>query len=173
MRRFALAGGSALRSRAIGLPRKLAATPGRSLVGPAKGAAAGKVAEVQAATEALLKSVPHDWATYETLCDADITCFEPEAVGYCAKGLPFHKFYFDLFGDKPAAFPPNTTLCDADIRILSGGKSAVMTYTRLVQKLDADGAPVTAKSNETRVFEQQGEGDAKKWVCVHFHRSPL
>mmetsp|Transcript_8980 Transcript_8980/g.20942 ORF Transcript_8980/g.20942 Transcript_8980/m.20942 type:complete len:170 (+) Transcript_8980:34-543(+) len=168
LRSVAVLGRSALRSHSVALPRKFASTSAKSPAGTA-----GKVAEVRAATEALLKSVPNDWAAYESLCDADITCFEPEAVGYCAKGLAFHKFYFELFGGKAASFPPNTTLCDEDIRILNGGKSAVMVYTRLVQKVDADGAPVTVKSNETRVFEQQGEGDAKRWVCVHFHRSPL
>ncbi len=50
------------------------------------------------ATKAILGSVPHDWDKYAKHCDTNMTCFEPEAVGYLAKGLPFHKFYFDLLG---------------------------------------------------------------------------
>jgi hypothetical protein len=37
-----------------------------------------------------------DWAAYEALCDASISCFEPEARGQLAVGMAFHKFYFDL-----------------------------------------------------------------------------
>ena len=44
-------------------------------------------------------------------------------MGYVAKGLKFHKFYFDLppaAGDAPAV-KPNVTLCDVHVRMLSGG----------------------------------------------------
>ncbi|MEI8022416.1 MAG: hypothetical protein WCH39_29675, partial [Schlesneria sp.] len=29
-----------------------------------------------------------DWATYASMCDASITCFEPEALGHLVEGLP-------------------------------------------------------------------------------------
>ena len=37
-----------------------------------------------------------DWATYEELCDPELTAFEPEARGQRVEGLDFHRFYFDL-----------------------------------------------------------------------------
>lgn len=33
--------------------------------------------------------VDHDWATYTSLCDERLTCFEPEARGQCVTGLEF------------------------------------------------------------------------------------
>lgn len=38
-----------------------------------------------------------DWkgAFSRTLCDAKMTCFEPETIGNLVEGLDFHKFYFD------------------------------------------------------------------------------
>ena len=61
-----------------------------------------------------------DWAKYEKLCDKNMTCFEPETVGYVAKGLNFHKFYFDLPSSAPAV-KPNVTLADVHVRMLTGG----------------------------------------------------
>ncbi len=61
-----------------------------------------------------------DWGKYEKLCDKNMTCFEPETVGYVAKGLNFHKFYFDL-PSSPPAVKPNVTLADVHVRMLTGG----------------------------------------------------
>jgi len=108
-----------------------------------------------------------NWDKYAELCDKHITCFEPESVGYVAKGLKFHQFYFDLPGDPPAV-KPNVTLADVHVRLLAGGDSAVVCYIRLIQKMGPNG-PETHKSNETRVFEKA----AGHWICVHFHRTPV
>jgi hypothetical protein len=44
--------------------------------------------EVLALTERLLGAIAAgDWATYEELCAADMTCFEPEARGHLVEGL--------------------------------------------------------------------------------------
>jgi calcium/calmodulin-dependent protein kinase (CaM kinase) II len=47
-----------------------------------------------------------------------------------------------------------------------GPDAAVVTFVRLQQKLKA-GAPVTAASEETRVWQKVGGA----WKHVHFHRS--
>lgn len=106
-----------------------------------------------------------DWATYASLCDASITCFEPEALGHLVEGLPFHKFYFDLPGSptKPAK---QSSIASPRVRLL--GDSAVVTYVRLVQRLDANGAPVSIAAMETRVWQKSAAG----WKHVHFHRTP-
>jgi len=123
---------------------------------------------VKRALDHLLETVSAgDWNKYEQLCDKKITCFEPESAGYVAKGLKFHKFYFDLPGDPPKV-KPNVTLADVNFRVLAGGDSAVVCYIRLIQKMGPDG-PETHKSNETRVFEKA----SGNWVCVHFHRTPV
>ena len=49
-----------------------------------------------------------------------LQCFEPETCGYVAKGLAFHKFYFDL-PCTPPAVKPNVTLADVHVRMLTGG----------------------------------------------------
>jgi calcium/calmodulin-dependent protein kinase (CaM kinase) II len=120
-------------------------------------------AEVLAANQRLLETIAAaDWNAYASLCDADITCFEPEARGELVSGLAFHKFYFDLGG--PAS-RKNTTMCSPRVHL--AGDMAVVCYIRLTQSLDAAGQPQTARSEETRVWRQTPHG----WKHVHFHRS--
>ena len=76
--------------------------------------------------------------------------------------MEFHRFYFGL--GKPSG-PRNTTLCSPHVRVL--GDVAVVSYVRLVQKLDAAGSPVTVAGEETRVWQKQHG----TWRHVHFHRS--
>ena len=106
-----------------------------------------------------------DWKGYEALCDDSITCFEPEALGQVVGGMAFHKFYFDLPGSptKPAK---QSTIASLHIREM--GTAAVVSYVRVVQKLDATGAPISTAAMETRVWEKKDSG----WKHVHFHRSP-
>ena len=106
-----------------------------------------------------------DWTAYAALCDSSITCFEPEALGHLVEGLPFHKFYFDLpaTATKPAK---QSSIASPRVRLL--GDAAVVTYVRLVQKLDGTGAPVTVSAMETRVWQKTAAG----WKHVHFHRTP-
>jgi calcium/calmodulin-dependent protein kinase (CaM kinase) II len=104
-----------------------------------------------------------DWAAYAELCDESITCFEPEALGHLVAGLPFHKYYFDL---PPGKTPKQSTIASPHVRVL--GDAAVVSYTRVVQKLDGQGSPVSAAAMETRVWQKTPSG----WKHVHFHRSP-
>jgi calcium/calmodulin-dependent protein kinase (CaM kinase) II len=112
----------------------------------------------------LVSIVSGDWQAYEKLCDASITCFEPEARGQLAVGMPFHKYYFELPGSpqKPAK---NVTMSQPHVRLM--GDAAVLCYVRLTQSLDAAGSPQTSRVEETRVW-QKINGD---WKHVHFHRS--
>ena len=109
--------------------------------------------------------VSGDWKTYESLCDPSITCFEPEARGQLAVGMPFHKYYFDLPGtpQKPAK---NVTMSQPHVRLM-GDSAAVICYVRLTQTLDANGSPQTSRMEETRVWQKIGGA----WKHVHFHRS--
>lgn len=103
-----------------------------------------------------------DWAAYAALCDESLTCFEAEARGELVEGLPFHKFYFDLGGING---PHNTTICSPHVRVM--GDAAVVSYVRLTQRLGEDGKPLTARIEETRIWQRrQGQ-----WRHVHFHRS--
>jgi calcium/calmodulin-dependent protein kinase (CaM kinase) II len=104
-----------------------------------------------------------DWETYSQLCDVSLTCFEPEAVGQLVEGLEFHKFYFDLEG---APAKRNTTLASPHVRLL-GQDAAVVSYIRLIQKLDGNGVPITVSVEETRVWQRVNG----RWKHVHFHRS--
>jgi calcium/calmodulin dependent protein kinase II association protein len=117
-------------------------------------------------TRQLLTSIgDRDWKTYSQLCDPSLTCFEPEAVGQLVEGMEFHKFYFDLPGGSGKR---NTTLASPHVRLL-GPDAAVVSYVRLVQKLVADGSPMVAGAEETRVWQRQ----SGRWRHVHFHRTPI
>lgn len=116
------------------------------------------------ASRQLLKSIDTgDWNAYAALCDETLTCFEPEAEGHLVEGLPFHKFYFDL---PPSKTPRLSSISSPHVRIV--GDVGIVCYVRLVQKLDASGAPVTATVCETRIWRKDGQ----KWKHIHFHRSP-
>ena len=113
--------------------------------------------------ESLLEAIgSSDWERYAALCAEDLTCFEPEARGQQVSGLAFHKFYFENGGHLGAH---NSTLSSPKVRML-GTKAAVVSYVRLVQRLE-NGGPTTQAWEETRVW-QNTDG---VWKCVHFHRS--
>ena len=108
-----------------------------------------------------------DWDAYRSLVSEDVTCFEPEAEGHLVQGLAFHEFYFKLGGGKPQAPKPITTTMAAPKVRLFSDTAALVAYVRLVQKLDADGRPITVASEETRLWQKLGG----RWQHVHFHRS--
>jgi hypothetical protein len=112
----------------------------------------------------LVSIVNGDWKTYESLCDASITCFEPEARGQLVVGMPFHKYFFDLPAtpQKPAKV---VTMSQPHVRLM--GDSAVLSYVRLTQSLDESGVAHIGRVEETRIW-QKIDGH---WKHVHFHRS--
>jgi len=112
----------------------------------------------------LVSIISGDWKAYESLCDASITCFEPEARGQLVVGMPFHKYFFDLPGapQKPAKV---VTMSQPHVRLM--GDSAVLSYVRLTQSLDDSGVPHIGRVEETRIW-QKIDGH---WKHVHFHRS--
>ena len=121
-------------------------------------------AELLALNQRLLESIlAADWKTYEELCDPSLSAFEPEGRGQLIVGMPFHRFYFDLGA---GAGPYHVTMASPHVRWL-GEDAAVISYVRLVQKLAAGGSPLTAATEETRVWQRR-DG---RWRHVHFHRS--
>ena len=122
------------------------------------------IAELLELNERLLHAIAAgDWETYDELCDPTLSAFEPEARGHLVEGMDFHRFYFNLEGIAP---PHNTTMSMPHVRLL-GDDVAVVSCQRLVQKLNADDAPITARFEETRVWQRQNG----RWQHVHFHRS--
>ena len=119
--------------------------------------------ELLSLNQQLLDSIARaDWQKYAELCDPTLTCFEPEAMGQLVEGMEFHRFYFQL----PAAKTPfNTTMASPHVRILDD--TAILSYVRVNQRLQADGTPVTRLVEETRVWQRIGG----KWKHIHFHRS--
>lgn len=118
--------------------------------------------EILELTERLLESVAsQDWHTYVSLCEPELTAFEPEARGHLVEGLEFHRFYF---GREPQE-NINTTLSSPHVRML-GEDAALIMYVRLVQ-VSAGTHSETHCFEETRVW-QKIEG---QWKHVHFHRS--
>jgi hypothetical protein len=121
------------------------------------------VTQVLDLNEKLLLSITEgDWETYSSLCDPTLTAFEPESRGQLVEGMEFHNFYFEQGG---VAGPHNTTICAPHARLLDN--VVVVSYVRLVQRLDDLGKPVTLRAEETRIWQRK-EG---VWRHVHFHRS--
>lgn len=105
-----------------------------------------------------------DWQAYIQLCDASLTCFEPEARGQLVEGLQFHQFYFELGG---ATGKKQVTITQPHVRLI-GTDGAVVCYVRLTQSADANGDNVqTSRIEETRVWQKRNGA----WKHVHFHRS--
>lgn len=123
-------------------------------------------AEILKLSQELLHSIDSgDWNAYVALCDPTITCFEPEALGHLVEGLPFHRFYFDLPGS-PSKPAKQSTIASPFVRVT--GDAAVVTYVRVVQKLDGQGSPISTAAMETRIWQKTPAG----WKHVHFHRTP-
>ncbi len=115
-------------------------------------------------TQQLLDGIANgDWEIYERLCDPSLTAFEAETRGQLVEGLPFHKYFFDL--GRPET-PRKTTICAPHVRLL-GNDAAVVSYVRLVQRINRDGVPEIQRFEETRVWQRQDS----QWIHVHFHRS--
>lgn len=121
------------------------------------------IAELLDLSRQLLESIANaDWESYSRLCDPTLSAFEPESLGHLVEGMEFHRFYFERGGIEGAH---NTTLASPHVRLL--GNAAVVTYTRLTQRLDAQGSPILTQGQETRIWHRQ-DG---VWRHVHFHRS--
>ena len=122
-------------------------------------------AEILQLNEKLLDCIAQgDWAMYQELCDPTLTAIEPESHGQVVEGLAFHRFYFDLGGIRGRH---HTTMSAPKVRLM--GDVAVLTYTRLVQRISPEGLPITTATAETRVWQHRNG----QWKHVHFHRSIL
>ena len=105
-----------------------------------------------------------DWQAYADLCAEDLTSYEPEAQQHLVQGMGFHKHYFEM-ADRSPYTGVTTTLSSPHVRMM--GDAAVIAYTRLTQRVGADGKSTTSATQETRVW-QRIDG---QWKHVHFHRS--
>ena len=124
-------------------------------------------ADLLEANRRLLEAIAEgDWTVYAEMCDESITAFESESRGQLVGGLDFHRFYFELPTVERQAAPARTEMIAPHVRML-GADAGVVSYVRLVQSVEADGTPVTSRSEETRVW-QRVDG---RWKHVHFHRS--
>ena len=120
--------------------------------------------ELLSISRRLLDSIDNQqWDLYADLCDPSLTAFEPEAVGNLVEGMDFHDFYFKMERSGPAQ---QSTISSPRVRMM--GDVGVVTYIRLVQRVDDEGTSATVAFEETRVW-QRNDGE---WKHVHFHRSP-
>lgn len=120
--------------------------------------------ELIATTQHLLDAIAAgDWKAYVELCDPSIICFEPEAGEHLVEGLEFHRYYFELPRDDT---PVRTTISSPHVRQL-GEDVAIVSYVRLIQRLDEEESPETLAFAETRVWHR----DNGRWRNVHFHRT--
>ncbi len=120
-------------------------------------------------TKQLLSAIAdQDWSVYERLCHPSLTCFEPESRGQLVTGMDFHKFYFDLKGSRG---PRNTTVVTPQVRLL-GSDAAIVSYVRLIQKLDGDGTPSVAtnpRRMEARPLPPLGDARPREILIVEGH----
>lgn len=114
-------------------------------------------------SQLLLDAIDHkDWNTYTSLCNTELTAFEPEAKGHLVTGMNFHRFYFEM---NATGRPRQSTISSPMVTML--GDVALVTYIRVVQMINEDGHDSSSACEETRVWQKQ-EGE---WQHIHFHRS--
>lgn len=120
--------------------------------------------DVLSANQKLLDAISNrDWDGYVSLCDPELTCFEPEACGNLVEGLEFHKFYF---GGSERKLRSQSTMVSPRVALLSE-HVALLTYLRILQTVDSGGTHESEAFEETRVWRNAGAG----WKLFHFHRS--
>ena len=114
-------------------------------------------------SQQLLDSIDRqDWETYARLCASSLSAYEPEGLGHLIEGMSFHHFYFQLEG---SGRPKQSTISSPQVRLMDD--VAIVTYVRLIQRVQPDGSAPSSAFEETRIWEcQDGE-----WQHVHFHRS--
>jgi len=126
--------------------------------------------EIIKLTEHLIDAITYsDYSAYSKLCDINMTCFEPEALGNLIEGLEFHKFYFDNSpntGSQNSLKNIRSTVLNPHVHLLSDD-AACIAYVRLTQWVDKNGIASSRRCEETRIWQKR-DG---KWHCVHFHRS--
>ncbi|KAI6649097.1 calcium/calmodulin-dependent protein kinase type II delta chain isoform X16 [Oopsacas minuta] len=116
-------------------------------------------------TKKLIDSIKlRDWETYSTLCDAEMTCFEPECRQQIVGGLQFHKFYFENSRGNLAT--PEYEILKPNVKLFKEN-GAVISYIKKVTNVSESGEIVSHDVKETRVWNMVGG----KWKCIHFHRS--
>ena len=116
-------------------------------------------------TQRLVDSIMcRNWDTYKTLCDKEMTCFEPECRNQLIEGLKFHKFYFDNAAQNVT--PPKCELTQVNVTVFKDSGASI-SYVRTVTDVSQSGQKVSHATRETRVWSLMG----KNWKCVHFHRS--
>lgn len=106
-----------------------------------------------------------DFAGYTELSDPGLTGVEPQTFGQVVEGLDFHRFNGKFMPLDRSQH--NTLMLTPRVRLM--GDSAVVSYTRVNQRVTRDGALQLTASIETRVWHKQAAG----WRHVHFHRSDL
>ena len=119
----------------------------------------------------LLDSIVNlDYETYDRLCADDMSCMEPESNQTVVVGKSFHKYYFDVYGNKGECsertskpIPTNVTMVQPHVQLLRGGTGDILSYIKLVQQKER-----TVQQSETRVWELR-DGH---WLNIHFHKSP-
>jgi len=124
--------------------------------------------------ELLNAVMANDWTTYKSMCCPSLSCFEAESRSHLAVGLDFHKYYYDLAASSGPIPVKQASMASPHVRFV-GKTCAILSYVRLVQFVGNDGAPQTARAEETRVWELKKQDPANSagsdWVHVHFHRS--
>src|SRR5262249_49153065 len=108
----------------------------------------------------------NDYATYEQLSDPGLTGIEPQSFGTLLEGLEFHKYNMSHLGFDRTDH--RTTIAAPRVRLL-GKDVAIVTCTRINQRVTTQGAMAQFASLETRIWQRQ----SGRWKHVHFHRSDL
>ena len=104
-----------------------------------------------------------DFDTYRTLCDKDMTCFEPECRDQLIEGVNFHKFYFDNPTQNVA---PKFGFSEIKVRLFKDNGASI-SFVKTTTGVSESGENVSRVGRETRVWSLIG----KNWKCIHFHRS--
>ncbi len=119
-------------------------------------------------TKRLLKSIDtHDWETYISLTDENLSCIEPESSNKIVMGLDFHKYFFEK---TELSLKTTFTSIVTDPHVKIFGNTALIAYVRkLVIHDSLADKPQTRELVETRIWNFDEKSNS--WKMVHFHKS--
>ena len=106
-----------------------------------------------------------DYATYEATTSPELSLYEWWITPHRQDGLDFHRFMIEQ-GWSGTSGEFRFDLLEPRVQIY--GNTAVVSYTFMLSRVEADGSISHKTHNESRVLVKV-EG---QWQVVHVHKSP-
>ncbi|XP_065888605.1 calcium/calmodulin-dependent protein kinase type II delta chain-like isoform X2 [Dysidea avara] len=112
-------------------------------------------------TKTLSKAMAqHDLATFQELCDINITCFDHKVGPVLLQGQDYHTYQFNSTMKRS----DNILVVNPNVQML-GSEVACISYNRILQSVVTSASYCVESHCDTMVWKQTRNG----WKCVHYH----